>query len=245
MLVEQEDVDAIRSLYEQRPDLLLIVARLLGAPELKFVTQVRNVSDIPIFVLGSDRGEVGVIDMLQAGADDCLPPAVAIRELLARITAILRRSHGNPQKLPSDAPWSQGLGNGLSAQGVDGAGEWVSLTPTEISLLRALVTEQVHPSLQYEPQRRGSNATFESDQSKLSASDSDGVLGSLTPRQADVLSLMARGLTNRAIAERLSISEKSVENYVNAIYQVLGVRAAGSVHPRVSAVLSFLTQPDH
>ena len=107
------------------------------------------------------------------------------------------------------------------------------------------MTEQAHPSLQYEPQRRGNNATFESDQSKLSASDSDGVLGSLTPRQADVLSLMARGLTNRAIAERLSISEKSVENYVNAIYQVLGVRAAGSVHPRVSAVLSFLTQPDN
>ncbi|MDA1036151.1 MAG: LuxR C-terminal-related transcriptional regulator [Chloroflexi bacterium] len=245
VLVEKEDIDAIRSLYEQRPDLVLIVTRLLGAPELKFVTQVRNLSDIPIFALGSDQGEVGVVDMLQAGADDCLPATVAIRELLARITANLRRSHADPQNLSSEGLWNQGGGGGLSGQGVDSTGEWVSLTPSEISFLRALVTERTQPSWQGEPERRGSTVVFESAQAKLTSYDPNGPLSSLTPRQIDVLSLMAQGLTNRGIAERLFISEKSVESYVNAIYQNLGVRAAGSVHPRVSAVLSYLMQPEN
>ena len=244
VLVEQEDDDAMRALYEQRPDLLLVVGRLLGAPELMFVAQVRNVSDIPIFVLGSDLGDVGVPDMLQAGADDCLPPTVESRELLARIAANLRRASTNPQKLGSEPARGQGRQDGVSPDEVDLSGEWVGLTPAEIEFLRTLVNERARPIWQNEPGPLVSGPTFESDRARVYSPDPEGTVGSLTPRQSDVLALMAQGLTNRGIAESLTISEKSVENYVNAIYQVLGVRAVGSVHPRVSAVLSFLMQVD-
>ena len=62
----------------------------------------------------------------------------------------------------------------------------------------------------------------------------------LTPRQLEVLSLMAQGYNNVAIAENLVLGPKSVENYINAIYQELSLSQGDHIHPRVSAVLSFL-----
>lgn len=69
-----------------------------------------------------------------------------------------------------------------------------------------------------------------------------GPLAGLTPRQTDVVQLMAQGYNNGAIAEHLSVSEKSVENYVNAVYQQLQVRTDDARHPRVQAVLAFLRE---
>jgi DNA-binding NarL/FixJ family response regulator len=64
--------------------------------------------------------------------------------------------------------------------------------------------------------------------------------GRLTPRQQEVLAMMAQGYNNAAIAERLVLGTKSVENYINAIYQELGLSHDGSLHPRVQAVLSYI-----
>ena len=65
----------------------------------------------------------------------------------------------------------------------------------------------------------------------------------LTPRQRDVIGLVAQGLTNAAIAERLVLAEKSVENQLTAIYGELGIdRREDAVHPRVSAVLAYLQE---
>ena len=62
----------------------------------------------------------------------------------------------------------------------------------------------------------------------------------LTPRQQEVLVLMAQGYNNAAIAEKLVLGNKSVENYINAIYQELGLTQSDTTHPRVSAVLGYL-----
>ena len=64
-------------------------------------------------------------------------------------------------------------------------------------------------------------------------------LGSLTPRELDVLREMAQGRTNAGIEEALFLSETTVEKHVNAIFAKLGVSAA-PVHRRVVAVLAFL-----
>jgi DNA-binding NarL/FixJ family response regulator len=70
------------------------------------------------------------------------------------------------------------------------------------------------------------------------------LLGRLTPRQLEVLGLMAQGYTNAAIAERLVLVEKSVENYINAIYQELRISSKEDerVHQRVKAVLVYLRE---
>ncbi len=67
-------------------------------------------------------------------------------------------------------------------------------------------------------------------------------LSRLTHRQREVLALIAEGYNNSAIAERLVLNEKSVENYINALYQELGIRRDEPVHPRVKAVLLYLEE---
>jgi DNA-binding NarL/FixJ family response regulator len=65
-------------------------------------------------------------------------------------------------------------------------------------------------------------------------------LEELTPREREVLGLMAEGRTNRAIAEQLVVSERAVEKHVTSIFDKLGLVAAPSDHRRVLAVLTYL-----
>ena len=62
----------------------------------------------------------------------------------------------------------------------------------------------------------------------------------LTPRQQEVLAMMAQGYNNASIAGKLVLGTKSVENYINAIYQELSLSHDGNLHPRVQAVLSYM-----
>ncbi len=65
-------------------------------------------------------------------------------------------------------------------------------------------------------------------------------LEQLTPREREVLTLMAEGRTNVAIAEALFIGTGAVEKNVTAIFQKLNLDASGSDHRRVLAVLTWL-----
>jgi DNA-binding NarL/FixJ family response regulator len=65
-------------------------------------------------------------------------------------------------------------------------------------------------------------------------------LEALTPREREVLGLMAEGRTNRAIAEALVISERAVEKHVTSIFSKLELTASTEDHRRVLAVLRFL-----
>ena len=67
-----------------------------------------------------------------------------------------------------------------------------------------------------------------------------GPVGSLTAREREVLELVAEGLSNQAIADRLDIALRSVEKHVSAIFTKLGLPATGGEHRRVLAVLQFL-----
>lgn len=62
----------------------------------------------------------------------------------------------------------------------------------------------------------------------------------LTPRQQEVLELLAQGYSNASIARRLTLSEKSVETYINAIYQELHLSNEPDIHARVKATISYL-----
>lgn len=62
----------------------------------------------------------------------------------------------------------------------------------------------------------------------------------LTQREREVLGLMAEGLSNRAIVERLYLSPKTVEAHVRSIFTKLGLEPAPDDHRRVLAVLTYL-----
>ena len=65
-------------------------------------------------------------------------------------------------------------------------------------------------------------------------------LAELTPREKEVLGLMAEGRTNAGIAKRLFLTEKTVETHVRSILGKLGLLASDDDHRRVLAALAYL-----
>ena len=65
-------------------------------------------------------------------------------------------------------------------------------------------------------------------------------LDELTEREREVLALVAEGLSNQAIASRLSVTERTVEAHVQQIFRKLGLELDAGAHRRVLAVLAFL-----
>jgi DNA-binding NarL/FixJ family response regulator len=76
----------------------------------------------------------------------------------------------------------------------------------------------------------------------LSRQRSDDPLAQLTPREREVLELMAEGRSNQGIADKLVITLRAVEKYVSSIFGKLGLPASGSDSRRVLAVLLYLRQ---
>ena len=68
----------------------------------------------------------------------------------------------------------------------------------------------------------------------------DDPLAALTPREREVLELMAEGRSNNAIAEQMVVTERAVEKHVTSIFGKLGLTPAPEDHRRVLAVLTFL-----
>jgi DNA-binding NarL/FixJ family response regulator len=65
-------------------------------------------------------------------------------------------------------------------------------------------------------------------------------LQELTPREREVLALMAEGLTDRGISERLFVAPKTVETHIRHIFTKLGLPESAADNKRVHAVLTYL-----
>jgi DNA-binding NarL/FixJ family response regulator len=74
----------------------------------------------------------------------------------------------------------------------------------------------------------------------IAPSQGDGALTALTPREREVLGLMAEGLTNMGIAKRLWLTEKTVETHVSSILSKLDLPQSENDHRRILAVLAYL-----
>jgi len=74
----------------------------------------------------------------------------------------------------------------------------------------------------------------------ISRQRDDDPLATLTPREREVLELMATGSSNQGIADKLVITLRAVEKYVSSIFGKLGLPSTGSESRRVLAVLTFL-----
>jgi DNA-binding NarL/FixJ family response regulator len=69
-----------------------------------------------------------------------------------------------------------------------------------------------------------------------------GRLGALTPREREVLALMAEGRTNAGIARKLWLTDRTVETHVSSILAKLGITTNDEDHRRVLAVLTYLDE---
>jgi DNA-binding NarL/FixJ family response regulator len=69
-----------------------------------------------------------------------------------------------------------------------------------------------------------------------------GPLTELTPREVEILSFVARGLSNQAIADELVLTKRAVEKHINAIFLKLGLSETLDVSRRVKAALIYLAE---
>ncbi len=119
-------------------DVVLLDLMLPGADGFDLCRDVRAESLVGIIVVSARRGEQDKVRALNLGADDYLTKPFGIDELLARITALLRRSRAAPAAGAGRPLVFGAVSIDLDAQLVAKNGERVHLTPTEFALLREL-----------------------------------------------------------------------------------------------------------
>jgi DNA-binding NarL/FixJ family response regulator len=68
----------------------------------------------------------------------------------------------------------------------------------------------------------------------------EGPLDTLTPRERDVLELMAEGRSNHAIADKLVVTPRAVEKHVTGVFVKLGLPSSAEDHRRVLATITYL-----
>ena len=79
--------------------------------------------------------------------------------------------------------------------------------------------------------------------SRLLASHRDeGPLQALTPREREVLQLVAEGRSNKGIGDRLAVSERAVQKHVTAIFGKFGLAAGEDDNRRILAVLEYVNR---
>src|SRR5438128_1522603 len=128
---------------QERPDLVILDWMLPGLDGLEVCRRLRPQSIVPILMLTARAEEVDRVLGLEVGADDYLTKPFSIRELLARVRALLRRvdlmrDAGAPESSQSvviDGPLRIDVGEHVAS--IDG--RTVDLTPKEFDLLTLLV----------------------------------------------------------------------------------------------------------
>jgi DNA-binding response OmpR family regulator len=88
---------ALAEIDRSFPDLIVMRenARRLNGDEL--CVRIRELSDVPIIVLGQEREEVAGVEFLEMGADAYLTSPLSLRELLARVHSLLRRTRASQE----------------------------------------------------------------------------------------------------------------------------------------------------
>jgi DNA-binding response OmpR family regulator len=133
---------AVRAVERERPDLVILDWMLPGLDGLEVARRVRKLSIVPILMLTARSEEIDRVLGLEVGADDYLTKPFGVRELLARVRAMLRRVELFREAQSAEAPPVLTAGPlvvdlAQHVATVDGAP--VDLTPKEFDLLALLV----------------------------------------------------------------------------------------------------------
>jgi DNA-binding NarL/FixJ family response regulator len=197
------------------------VARLLGEAGLDVVAQCDNANDLLVEVR-NDRVDVAIVDIR-------LPPTHNDEGLRAALE--IRADHPAVGVLVLSQYVELGLAMKLLANSAEGVGY---LLKDRIGDLDEFVgaVERVAAG--------GSALDPIIVSTLLSRQRNEDPLAELTPREREVLTLMAEGRSNQGIADKLVITLRAVEKYVSTIFAKLGLPSTGSDSRRVLAVLLYL-----
>lgn len=142
-VISADGARALQLLDTEEPDIVLLDLMLPEADGFELCRLMRERSGVAIIVVSARGGERDKVTALNMGADDYLTKPFSIEELLARISATLRRTR--PATTDGEVPQLITIGElriDLAAEQVFRRGARVHLTPTEFALLRELATNR-------------------------------------------------------------------------------------------------------
>ncbi|HVC83731.1 MAG TPA: response regulator transcription factor [Solirubrobacteraceae bacterium] len=142
-LVSTDGNRVLQTLETEQPDLILLDLMLPSVDGFELCKQVRERSSVGVIVVSARGGDHDKVAALNLGADDYLTKPFSIDELLARISATLRRTRLAPVEMPSTLiALTDHLEMDLANRQVTRDGTELHLTPTEFALLRELVVNR-------------------------------------------------------------------------------------------------------
>jgi DNA-binding NarL/FixJ family response regulator len=197
------------------------LVRLLDDAGFEVVAQCGDAQDL-LLKVRSYAPDVVIVDIR-------LPPTHNDEGLRAALE--IRSKHPDVGVLVLSQYVEIGLANQLLAESAEGVGyllkDRISDVPDFVAAVRRVADggSALDPSIV---------------STLLSRQRADDPLARLTPREREVLQLMASGSSNQGIADRLVITVRGVEKYVSSIFGKLGLPSTGGESRRVLAVLTFL-----
>jgi DNA-binding NarL/FixJ family response regulator len=197
------------------------VARVLGEAGFDVIAQCGNADELRLKV-DSYEVDVAIVDIR-------LPPTHRDEGLVAALE--IRARHPSVGVLVLSQYMELGLAMQLLAESAEGVGYLLKDRIGDVKEFVAAVQRVATGGSVVDPIIVST---------LLARRRSDDPIAALTPREREVLELMATGSSNQGIADALVISLRAVEKYVSSIFGKLGLPSTGSESRRVLAVLLFL-----
>jgi DNA-binding NarL/FixJ family response regulator len=196
------------------------VARLLEDAGFDVVARAGDADDL-LRKVRAHKPDVAVVDirMPPTQVDDGLRAALVIRRELPAVGVLLLSQYVEERYVME-----------LLANGVEGIGYLLKDRVAEVDRFTEAVTRVASGGSALDPQVV----------TQMMGGRRQEPLAQLSPRERQVLELMAEGRTNRAISDELSVTERAVERHVTSIFGKLDLHATGQDHRRVLAVLTYL-----
>jgi DNA-binding NarL/FixJ family response regulator len=167
--------------------------------------------------------DVAVLDIELGSAISGIEVGIRLRRVVPALGVVLLSNHLSPE-----------LVGAIPADAVGGWSYLSKRTVSDVDALRRAITGAAHGLV-----------VFDAILTRAGSIRATSPLGRLSPRQREIVELIAQGYSNRAIADRLVLTEKSVENHITRIYQQVGIDAHDpATHQRVQVALLYTDAMD-
>jgi two-component system response regulator RegX3 len=139
VVTSSDGLESLEVYARETPDLVLLDVMLPGLSGTEVCKRLRAISQVPIIMLTAKDAEIDRVLGLELGADDYVTKPFSMREVGARVRAVLRRGRSSPGEETQGAPELRGIRVDSERHEVTVRGEVVEIPPKEFALLELLV----------------------------------------------------------------------------------------------------------
>jgi DNA-binding NarL/FixJ family response regulator len=202
------------------------IVRLLAEADFDVVAQAGDAEDFLRKAITS-RPDVAVVDiqMPPGHGDDGLRAAIELRARMPAIGVLVLSQYYEDQYAVD-----------LIGDSAEGVGYLLKERVGDVEVFTEAVARVAAGGTALDPEVVGR---------MLGRRRRDGPVAALSPREHDVMVLLAEGKSNRGIAEALVVTPAAVEKHVTSIFHKLGLDTDPTGHRRVLATLAYLREPGH